>query len=260
MSEIKEDVVKLLDDELMEYIVEDTKHLILKFENQILNGNYKVLGEFDGLFEKVQNVIELLFKYIGNTKKTIPCDVASLLIYITELKSTIYNCKHKFNEVDDFFDEPKIVGDLRQYIDDTLSGYYLERKNHFTKEDITNYINKRESEIEEHKSYFKQNKEKNKKYIADNKDKIEQWRKENLNKNFDTGVLSEEEIKILKAGLETDLKSISTSWIQRRFAMGYIKAIKIIEHLEDCGAISRLKDVEALGLSKLERIIRVYPL
>ena len=36
MERIKDEVIKLLDDKLMEYIIEDTRDLIANFERQVL--------------------------------------------------------------------------------------------------------------------------------------------------------------------------------------------------------------------------------
>lgn len=88
-------------------------------------------------------------------------------------------------------------------------------------------------------------------------DIIAKWQKENLNKNFDINVLSETEIEILKVTLEMELKSISISWLQRRFSMGYLKAMTVIQHLEECGAISTDEEAETLSLAKTERIIKI---
>lgn len=257
MGRIEEKVVAAVNDDLMEYIVEDTRDLIHTFEVKILQKEYDVFLKFDKLLERVQNVIELSFRYVNNPDNTIPCDVAWLLVDLAELKCTINKCDYEFEEVDDFFEEPKIVGDLGSFISDTASGYFVERDYYFTLDDIEAYKNKIAAEDESRKRHLQKNEEERQKYIKEKKDVIDKWRKENLNKDFDVSVLSEEEINILKVALEMELKSISISWVQRRFAMGYCKAGRIIDHLEECGAISTYEEVEALGLAKSGRIIKI---
>lgn len=256
MDCIEKEVVEMLDGKLMDYIIEDTQYIIQNFEMEILKGNYNVFSKFNKFMERVQNVIELSFRYCNNPENTIPCDVARLLIDLTELKVTISKCDYDFEECDDF-DEPQIIDNLGEFIADTLSGYLVERDYYFTTEDIETYKKKRIEEIAAEEVRSKKLEEEHQQYIAKKKDVVENWRKENLNKDFDFSVLSELEINILKTALETDLKSLSISWIQRKFAMGYCKAGNIIEHLEACGAVSTFEDVEELGLSKSGRIIRV---
>ena len=256
MEGIKNDVIELLDDGLMEYIVEDTRLLISSIESQILKGNYEVFGKFDKLMERVKNVIELSFRYVNHSEKTIPCDVAWLLLDLADLKSTINKCDYKFEEYGNL-DEPQIVAELGEFIADTASGYFVERDYYFSKEDIEVYKNKRYAEVKAQKNENQKNEEERLKYIADKKDVIENWRKENLNEDFDSSVLSEEEIQILKVALTMELKYISISWVQCKFAMGYCKAGRIIEHLEECGAISTFEETENLGLAKSGRIIKI---
>lgn len=257
MGRIEDKVISVLNDGLMEYIVEDTRNLIHSFESKILQKEYEVFSKFNKLLERVQNVIELSFRYASNSENTIPCDVAWLLVDLVELKCAISKCDYEFEEIDDFFGDPKIVDDLGCFIADTASGYYVERDYYFTIEDIENYKNKRVTENESHKNHIQKNEEERQKYIKDKKGIIDNWRKENLKKDFDVNVLSEEERQILKVALEMELKSISISWIQRRFAIGYCKAGRIIDHLEECGAISTYGEVEKLGLSKSDRIVKI---
>ncbi len=257
MGRIEEKVVAAVNDDLMEYIVEDTRDLIHTFERKILQKKYDVFSKFDKLMERVQNVIELSFRYVNNPDNTIPCDVAWLLVDLAELKCTINKCDYEFEEVDDFFEEPKIVGDLGIFIADTASGYFIERDYYFTLDDIEAYKNKITAEDESRKNQLQKNEEDRQKYIKEKKDFIDAWRKENINKEFDITVLSEEELNILKVALEMELKSISISWVQRKFAMGYCKAARIIDHLEECGAISTLEEAEKLGLSKSGRIVKI---
>lgn len=75
--------------------------------------------------------------------------------------------------------------------------------------------------------------------------------------DFDCSILSVEEIKILRDALNTELKSISLSLLQRKYGMGFARAVMIVEHLEDCGAISTVEEAKEMGLEKSEQIVLV---
>lgn len=256
MERIKDEVIKLLDDKLMEYIIEDTRDLIANFERQVLKEDFDVFAKFPAFMERIQNIVELSFRYIKAPEKTIPCDVAWLLLDLASLKDTINNCNYKFQECN-FMDEPLIVEELGQFIVDTASGCLIDRDNYFTVEDIEAYKNKRTFEDEANKLRIKENEEAQQRYIDEKKEIVENWRKDNLNADFDFSVLSEEEIDILKVALNSELKSISLSWLQRKFAMSYRKATAVLEKFERYGAVSTVEDIEKLGLNKSGRIIRV---
>lgn len=65
------------------------------------------------------------------------------------------------------------------------------------------------------------------------------------------------QLKILKEALETELKCISISWIQRRFCIGFAKAASIVDFFEKHDILSTYKQSCELGAEKFGRIIRV---
>ena len=87
-------------------------------------------------------------------------------------------------------------------------------------------------------------------------EKIKKWREENLNKDFDPTVLTEDEVKVLRAGLEREF-IVAINYIQFWFNMGYPKASIIFENLETYGAISTEEEAKDLGLAKSERVIKI---
>lgn len=257
MLGIKKEVIDLLDDKLMRYIIDDTRTCISAFERQVVKKNYDVFSEFDKFLEKIQNVIELSSRYVDGSVKTIPCDVAWILLDLNDLKTTIKGCDYEFEGTDDCFEKSKIINKLNTFIYDTASGYLIARDYYFTEKDVEAYKKKRESMIEANKLRRKKNQEKREQYINEKKGIVEDWRKDHLNINFDHSVLSEEETRVLSAALETELKSVSLSWVQRAFGMGYFRAVTIVEHLEECGAISTLEEAKKLGLDKSEQIVLI---
>ncbi len=277
MKEIKQEVVKMLDKGLMEYIVYDAQYLIQKFDIKVIREEFEVFSKFEEFFETIQNVIELIFKYYNVQNTAIPCDVASLLIKLTRLWENIRSCDYKFEQVD-FIGEPEIANRLYDFIDKAAQRIIPERDTYFTKKDIDAYKKQRlaEKEVDITLNDFTPHRINNQRLIEkraklnqfrnqDNNDeaygehdleKIKKWREENLNKDFDATVLTEDEVKVLRAGLEREF-IVAINYIQFWFNMGYPKASIIFENLETYGAISTEEEAKDLGLAKSERVIKI---
>jgi len=277
MKEIKQEVIKMIDKGLLEYIVYDTQYLIQKFDIKVIREEFEVFSKFDEFFETIQNVTELIFKYYNVPNIAIPCDVASLLIKLTRLWENIRSCDYKFEEVD-FIGEPEIANRLYDFIDKAAQGIIPERNTYFTEKDIDAYKKQRlaEKEVDITLNDFTPHRINNQRLIEkraklnqfrnqDNNDetygehdleKIKKWREENLNKDFDATVLTEDEVKVLRAGLEREF-IVAIKYIQFWFNMGYPKASIIFENLETYGAISTEEEAKALGLAKSERVIKI---
>lgn len=277
MKEIKQEVIKMIDKGLLEYMVYDTQYLIQKFDIKVIREEVEVFSKFDEFFETIQNVTELIFKYYNVPNIAIPCDVASLLIKLTRLWENIRSCDYKFEQVD-FIGEPEIANRLYDFIDKAAQGIIPERNTYFTEKDIDAYKKQRlaEKEVDITLNDFTPHRINNQRLIEkraklnqfrsqDNNDeaygehdleKIKKWREENLNKDFDANVLTEDEVKVLRAGLEREF-IVAINYIQFWFNMGYPKASIIFENLETNGAISTEEEAKALGLGKGERAIKV---
>ena len=277
MKEIKQEVIKMLDKGLMEYIVYDAQYLIQKFDIKVIREEFEVFSKFEEFFETIQNVTELILKYYNVPNTAIPCDVASLLIKLTRLWENIRSCDYKFEQVD-FIGEPEIANRLYDFIDKAAQGIIPERNTYFTEKDIDAYKKQRlaEKEVDITLNDFTPHRINNQRLIEkraklnqfrnqDNNDetygehdleKIKKWREENLNKDFDANVLTEDEVKVLQAGLEREF-IVAINYIQFWFNMGYPKASIIFENLETNGAISTEEEAKALGLAKSERVIKV---
>ena len=277
MKEIKQEVVKMLDKGLMEYIVYDAQYLIQKFDIKVIREEFEVFSKFEEFFETIQNVIELIFKYYNVQNTAIPCDVASLLIKLTRLWENIRSCDYKFDQVD-FIGEPEIANRLYDFIDKAAQRIIPERDTYFTKKDIDAYKKQRLAEKEvditlndftPHRinnqrsiekraklNQFRNQENNDEAYGEHDLEKIKKWREENLNKDFDATVLTEAEVKVLRAGLEREF-IVAINYIQFWFNMGYPKASIIFENLETYGAISTEEEAKALGLAKSERVIKI---
>ncbi len=277
MKEIKQEEIKMIDKGLLEYIVYDTQYLIQKFDIKVIREEFEVFSKFDEFFETTQNVTELIFKYYNVPNIAIPCDVVSLLIKLTRLWENIRSCDYKFEEVD-FIGEPEIANRLYDFIDKAAQGIIPERNTYFTEKDIDAYKKQRlaEKEVDITLNDFTPHRINNQRLIEkraklnqfrsqDNNDeaygehdleKIKKWREENLNKDFDATVLTEDEVKVLRAGLEREF-IVAINYIQFWFNMGYPKASIIFENLETYGAISTEEEAKDLGLAKSERVIKI---
>ena len=155
------------------------------------------------------------------------------------------------------FENSPIMRSLETQIKRIKSSAYSESDFSTTDEEISSL----KKELEEQKKHDEQLKkeiaEREQRQMRVMKEKVEKWRAENINENFDVGILSELQLKILKEALETELKCISISWIQRRFSMGYAKAGSIVDFFEQNGIVSTFEEACELGVGKYGRIIRV---
>ncbi len=267
----------MIDKGLLEYIVYDTQYLIQKFDIKVIREEFEVFSKFDEFFETIQNVTELIFKYYNVPNIAIPCDVASLLIKLTRLWENIRSCDYKFEEVD-FIGEPEIANRLYDFIDKAAQGIIPERNTYFTEKDIDAYKKQRLAEKEvditlndftPHRinnqrlaekraklNQFRSQDDNDEAYGEHDLEKIKKWREENLNKDFDANILTEDEEKVLRAGLEREF-IVAINYMQFWFNMGYPKASIIFENLETYGAISTEEEAKALGLAKSERVIKI---
>lgn len=247
-SGFNKEILDMFDDELIKFIMFDTRKRIENLIKEVKEGKYDVLLKFDEFMERVENAVELLFIYNMLPDETVPYDATWVFVLLAELKCAIANCDYEFKEFANN-GEPKIVYEINEFIAYAMSGIFRVDKHSFTKEDIENYYEACKLKKQADKKWINEDLEYKGRVIQD-------WLKINFNKNFDYSVLTEIEKNILKEALKFDSKTISISWIQHRFKMGYCKAVAIVDHLEECGAVSSRFDAENIGLRAV-RIIRV---
>ncbi len=143
MEGIKKEVIDLLDEKLMEYIIKDTRKLVSKMKELVSKENKQVVSEFDKAWEVAQNVIELYFIYFYSVDSTPKCDfeVASLTSELCEFNRAIYK-EFGLNEENDS-NYPKIADELGDFILTSGEGKSFKRNYYFTEEDIKEYRKKR---------------------------------------------------------------------------------------------------------------------
>ena len=143
MKGIDKSIVKLIDEDLMSFIVEDTRKLVLEMKVLVSKDNTQVFSEFDRAWEVAQNVIELYFIYFYSVDSTPKCDleVASLTSDLCDFNKAIYK-EFGLNEENDS-NYPKIADELGDFILTSGAGKSFKRGYYFTADDIQSYKKKR---------------------------------------------------------------------------------------------------------------------
>ena len=142
MKSIDKSIVKLIDEDLMSFIVEDTRKLVLEMKELVSKNNTQVFSEFDRTWEISQNVIELYFMYFYSVDSTPKCDleVASLTSELCDFNRAIYK-EFGLNEENDS-NYPKIAEELGDFILTSGADKSFKRNYYFTSEDIEAYKKK----------------------------------------------------------------------------------------------------------------------
>lgn len=239
----KEEILKEVSDELFYWILDGTQDAIWKFEERIKKLDFlQVIHKFSDLMKEIKICTDLAFAFDSNFDW--------LLNELVKFKKFL--SKKEFN-----FSGSAILEELDAHIQKIKLGNYAERDFSTTEGDIA----VAEKEMEEEKQQAEQRKkelaETRRQEIQSKKDKVEKWRLENMNKNFDATILDELKLRILKEALETELKCLSLSFIQRKFNMGYPEACVIVDFFEKQGIVSTYEEAYQLGVGKFGRIIRV---
>ena len=142
MKSIDKSIVELIDEDLMSFIVEDTRKLVSEMKVLVSKDNIQVFSEFDRVWEVVQNVIELYFIYFYSVDSTPKCDleVASLTSELCDFNRAIYK-EFGLNEENNS-NYPKIAEELGDFILTSGAGKSFKRDYYFTSVDIEMYHNK----------------------------------------------------------------------------------------------------------------------
>jgi len=142
MKSIDKSIVKLIDEDLMSFIVEDTRKLVSEMKVLISKDNKQVFSEFDSVWEIAQNVIELYFIYFYSVDATPKCDleVASLTSDLCDFNRAIY--KEFGLNVENDSNYPKIAEELGDFILTSGADKSFKRGYYFTSVDIEMYHNK----------------------------------------------------------------------------------------------------------------------
>lgn len=114
------------------------------------------------------------------------------------------------------------------------------------------YVQDREKWFE---SGYVQNVIKNRSTRLPNQSLVDCWYNENINLKANLSVLTEEEVDLLKSALDND-KTIGTAVVQRRFSYGYVKALSVIDRMEQAGIISTFEQTKDIGFSRILRVTK----
>ncbi len=242
----KKEIRAMVSEELKCWLFDEIHDLITITKSEIRFGLLS-----PDFMTKIKKCTDVAFSFDDDVVGSLPSGAAWLLFELVEFK------KYLLNVEEGSFENSFIVQQLEIHISKMKSGDYrecdfiiAEEDVNFAKEELYRQKSKKEQEEKELA-------ERKAQVVAARIDSVKKWRAENLCEEFDPDILDELELKILRQALDTELKCVSVSWLQRNFAMGYVKAASIIEHLEECGVISTFEEAEKLGLGRSGRIIKI---
>ncbi len=239
----KEETLKEVSDELFYWILDGTQDAIWKFEERIKKLDFlQVVHKFSDLMKEIKICTDLAFAFDSNFDW--------LLNELVEFKKFL--SEKEFN-----FSGTAILEELDTHIQKIKSNY-SEKDFSTTEGDIAVAEKEMEEEKQQSEQREKELVEARRQDIQKKKECVERWRLENFNKDFDVSVLDEFQLKILQEALETELKCLSLSWLQRKFNMGYPKACVIVDFFEKHGIVSTYEESFELGVDNYGRIIRVH--
>ena len=245
LGEIEQEIVDAVDDKLLKFITSKTLDLIEDMEKKTREGVDEIYSRFDDFMNVVQNTAELSFACVDAKENTMPIAVARIAVSLTGLLYTIKNLRYL--SFDDSDKHSYMVESLHNLVKVLSLGYHFERENHFSLEDIAEFAKEMEQLNKERRSIlFKQDLKQPERTEQD--EIIDKWLLKNAVKDFNFSVLKEECYEALKVALEEGRKTIAISWIQRKLKMSYPHAAKIVDHLEENGAISTLEEALSLGI------------
>ena len=96
-KQLEENIIDMVNDDFMYYILEETDNLISKFTWEIKEKIYVNINKLNELIIFVEKVADLVFKYKPVKENTIRCSMALYIIKIMELKEAINTCDYQFN-------------------------------------------------------------------------------------------------------------------------------------------------------------------
>lgn len=140
MKGITKNVLKILDEELLGYIVNDTKELIVKTQENMLKCDESDVAEIDRVWEIAQNVLELYFMYASYIETKPECYLDGMIL-TGKLHAFCQVVSEKYNLRVDYC-KPKIIDELDDFIGNLVSDSAFKRNYYFTEKDIQEYKTK----------------------------------------------------------------------------------------------------------------------
>ncbi len=142
MKGITKNVLKILDEELLGYIVNDTKELIVKTQENMLKCDESDIAEIDRVWEIAQNVHELYFMYSSYIETKPKCYLDGMIL-MGKLHVFCQAVSDKYSySPDSKSRKPKIVDELDDFVGNLLSDNPFNRNYYFTEKDIQEYKTK----------------------------------------------------------------------------------------------------------------------
>lgn len=238
----KKEISEQVTDELFYWILDGTQDAIWKFEDRINKLDFLQVHKISDLMRAIKMCTDLAFAFDSNADW--------LLNELVKFKKFL--SKKEFN-----FSGSAIMEELDAHIQKIKSGNYTESDFSTTEGDIAVAEKQMEEEKRQAEPRKKELIKERRQDIQMKKENVEKWRAENINENFNVSILDEFQLKILQEALETELKCLSISWLQRKFNIGYPKACVIVDFFEKHGIVSTYEESCELGVDKYGRIIRI---
>ena len=142
MKTISKEVLHLLDEDLMGFIINDTRQLVINTKKHLIDKKDELFDKIEKTWEIVQNVLELDFMYSNhiNTKPKYYYEAMGLageLYVLQKAVVEVYNSNKNDASV-----KPKIIDELEDFMLSLIDDKKVKRKYYFTADDIKVYKNK----------------------------------------------------------------------------------------------------------------------
>ena len=142
MNGIAKSVIEILDEELLGFIINDTKDLIIKTQRYLSKNDAETILEIDRVWETVQNVLELDFMY-SNHIKTKPKYYSDAMILTGELYVFHKAVTEEYNSnQENGYNKPRIIDELEEFMLSLVENKKIKRNYYFTEKDIQTYKTK----------------------------------------------------------------------------------------------------------------------
>lgn len=142
MKTISKEVLNLLDDDLMGFIINDTRQLIINTKKQLIKKKDELFDKVEKTWEIVQNVLELDFMYSNHikTKPKYYYEAMALTgeLYVFQKEVTeVYNSNKK-----EFYIKPRIIDELEDFMLSLVDEKKIKRNYYFIVDDVKKYKTK----------------------------------------------------------------------------------------------------------------------
>lgn len=142
MKGIAKSVIEILDEELLGFIINDTKDLIFKTKKYLSKNDADTILEIDRVWETVQNVLELYFMHSNHIKNK-PKYYSDAMILTGELYVFHKAVTEEYNSNEEnVHNKPRIIDELEEFMLSFVDNKKIERNYYFTEKDMQMYKTK----------------------------------------------------------------------------------------------------------------------